>query len=128
MVSYFQGNVEPNAAELGFRLEAYVHTRLLEHLEMIPLSSQVFYHKPFNNKPSINALAFKPGEIDFIVKIGENVIPIEVKYTTEISAIDASTIRGNLKKYQRPFGIVLYGGSPYIDEEAKIIYFPYWYL
>jgi predicted AAA+ superfamily ATPase len=128
MVSYFQGNVEPNAQELGFRLEAYVHTRLLEHLEMIPVSSQIYYHKPFVQKMSTEALSFKPGEIDFILQIGERVIPIEVKLTEQLAAIDTTLMQEYLKKYKRPFGIVLYGGSPHIDEDAKIIYFPYWYV
>lgn len=128
MVSYFQGNIEPNEQELGFRLEGYIHTRLQEHLERIPLSSQIYYHKPFTLKSSADALTFKPGEIDFIVQIGERIIPIEVKSTMKLADIDTSLMRSYLKKYCRPFGIVLYGGSPHIDVEERIIYFPYWYV
>jgi predicted AAA+ superfamily ATPase len=128
MVSYFQGNIEPNDQELGFRLEGYVHMRLLEHLEMIPVSSQIFYHKPFVQKASTDALSFKPGKLDFILQIGEHLVPAQVKLTEKLAEIDTRLLQAYLKKYNRPYAIVLYGGSPYIDEDAKIIYFPYWYI
>ena len=128
MVSYFQGNIEPNQQELGFRLEAYLHTRLIEQLEQIPLSSQIYYHKPFAPKSTGDSLVFKPGEIDFIVQIGERIIPIEVKSTMKIAEIDTTQMKTYLKQYQRPFGIILYGGSPHVDEENRIIYFPYWFV
>lgn len=128
MVSYFQGTLDPSPQESGFRLEGYIHTRLLEHLQHIPFSSKIYYHKPFLFKSSADALTFKPGEIDFIVQIGERVIPIEVKSTTKLSEIDTTLICDYLTKYRRPFGIILYGGSPHVDVEKKIIYFPYWYV
>jgi predicted AAA+ superfamily ATPase len=128
MVSYFQGNIDPSPQEAGVRLEGYIHTRLLERLERISLSSQIYYNKPFAFKSSADALTFKPGEIDFIIQIGERIIPIEVKSTTKLAEIDTNLMCDYLTKYRRPFGIILYGGSPHIDLEKKIIYFPYWYV
>jgi predicted AAA+ superfamily ATPase len=128
MVTYYQGDMEPSMQELGFRLEGYVHTRILEHLEALPMSSQLYYHKPFVYKTSTDALSFKPGEIDFIVQVGTRIIPIEVKLTESIREIDTTLMVAYLKKYDRPYGIILYGGSPYVDTQQKLIYFPYWYL
>jgi predicted AAA+ superfamily ATPase len=128
IVTYFQGDYQPTDQELGFRLEAYIHTRLVEHLEAIPIQSQIYYHKPFTIKPSIDALSYKPGELDFIVVIGKKIIPIEVKLTAKIRDIDTSRLEEYMRNYQRSFGLVVYGGSPYLDESKNIFYFPYWYL
>jgi predicted AAA+ superfamily ATPase len=125
LVSYFT-NPNPTDQELGFRLESYVHTRLIDCLARIPIKSGIYYYKPFSIKPSNDALSFGAGEIDFVIKIGREVIPIEVKLTPRHKEIDTQLLEEFIAKYKSKFGIVLYGGSTIVDQAKKIIYFPYW--
>ncbi len=71
---------------------------------------------------------FKKGEIDFIVELGKRVIPIEVKLTPRVSEINTQLIEEYLATQNTPFGIILYGGAPFIDEQKKLVYYPYWLL
>ena len=125
LVSYYTSAV-PTAQELGFRLESYIHTRLVHYLAQIPQKSSIYYYKPFTIKPSNNALSFGPGEIDFVIKLGRTLIPIEVKMTTKHAEIDTSLLEDFVQKYQAKFGIVLYGGSSFVDLNKQIIYLPFW--
>lgn len=125
LVSYFV-NHNPNPQELGFRLESYVHKRLIDCLSRIPTKSGIYYYKPFSIKPSNDALSFGAGEIDFVIKIGRDVIPIEVKLSSRHKEIDTQLMEDFIKSYHSKFGIVLYGGSMIVDRDRKIIFFPYW--
>jgi predicted AAA+ superfamily ATPase len=128
IVGYYTGNINPDSQELGFRLEAYIHCQIIRSLEKIPLKSQIFYYKPFTIKPSNNALHFKQGEIDFVVRIGSRVIPIEVKLATQTVDIDTKTIENYINTYAPPFGLVIYGGAPFIDKTRKLVFLPYWMI
>ncbi len=125
LVSYFL-NPKPSAQDLGFRLESYTHTRLIDCLSRIPVKSSIYYYKPFTIKPSNNALSFGSGEIDFILQIGRELIPIEVKSTQRFQDIDTQLVEAFIKQYHCKFGIVLYAGSTHVDHDKKIIYFPFW--
>ncbi len=125
LVSYYS-TTTPSSQELGFRLESYVHTRLVDYLAQIPQKSSLYYYKPFTIKPSNDALSFGPGEIDFVIKIGRAVIPVEVKMTARHAEIDTGLLEDFVKKYGSKFGIVLYGGSTIVDLDRKILFLPYW--
>jgi predicted AAA+ superfamily ATPase len=125
LVSYFS-TMKPNEQEIGFRLEAYVHTRLVDTLSKIPQKGSIYYYKPFTIKASNNALSFGAGEIDFVVKLGREIIPIEVKLESRYQKIDTSTIEEFLKKYPAKFAVILYGGSTVVDLDKKIVFFPFW--
>ena len=125
LVSYFV-HANPNAQELGFRLESYVHTRLIDCLSRIPNKSGIYYYKPFSIKPSNNALSFGAGEIDFVIKLGRALIPIEVKLAQRHKDIDTKLMEEFIKKYKAKFGVVLYGGSTIVDHDKKIVFFPFW--
>ncbi len=125
LVSYFV-DPKPNAQDLGFRLESYTHTRLIDCLAHIPVKSGIYYYKPFSIKPANDALSFGSGEIDFVLQTGRQVIPIEVKSTQRFQDIDTHLVEAFIKKYSSRFGLVLYGGSTHVDHDKKIIYFPFW--
>lgn len=98
------------------------------YMEQIPLKSSLYYYKPFSIKPSNQALDFKKGEIDFVVVIGKRTIPIEVKLTHKLSSIDTTLIQQYIKEQRSPYGVVLYGGSPFVDREHRLIFYPYWLI
>lgn len=127
-VSYFTGDLDANDQNDGFRLEASIHAKLFQILENLSFSAGVFYYKPYTQKESTGDLVFLKGEIDFIIRIGSKIIPIEVKMGTNIRNFQLDTIKDFVTANKLEFGIVLYGGSPFIDEESKLIYYPYWMI
>ncbi len=128
VVGYYTGTMYPDSQELGFRLEAYIHSQLIRHLESIPLKTQIYYYKPFSIKPSNKAIYFKQGEIDFVIKIGSRIVPIEVKLTRETGDIDTKTLENFISSNKLPFGIVIYGGAPFMDKSRNIVFLPYWMI
>jgi predicted AAA+ superfamily ATPase len=109
---------------LGFQLEGYIHARLSYRVFNSVYKSELGYYKP--HKLEGDNLRFDPGEIDFILTYGKRVVPIEVKMTDDISQINTKYIQDFLNSQCAPFGIVIYGGSPYIDHKNNILYWPYW--
>lgn len=128
LVGYYTGTISPDLQDLGFRLESYVHCQVMRTLESLPLKSSVYYYKPFSIKPSNGALYFKQGEIDFVVKIGARLVPIEVKLTRHLHEVDSSALEDYVRAKRLPFGVVAYGGAPTIDRTKKIVYFPFWMI
>lgn len=74
-----------------------------------------------------NKVKYAPGEIDFLFKKGKKIIPIEVKAADDIGQINLTHITSFLKENKTAsFGIVLYGGVPYVDKKNFILFWPYW--
>jgi predicted AAA+ superfamily ATPase len=88
--------------------------------------SELGYFKP-HKLEGVN-VRFLPGEIDFVVQSGKRIIPIEVKLTDQISQIELSVFKEFMHKNKSPFGIVIYGGAPYMNKDLNIIYWPYWMI
>jgi predicted AAA+ superfamily ATPase len=128
IVSYYTAKIQPSPQEAGFRLESYIHTRLISYLECIPLKTALYYYKPFSLKPSNQSFYFKPGEIDFVIVIGDRQIPIEVKMGSKLAEIDTELIEQYVKEQKSCYGIILYGGAPHCDTQRKLIYYPYWLI
>ncbi len=112
----------------GFRLEASIHAKLFQIVENLSFSASIFYYKPYAQKESTGDLFFLKGEIDFILRIGSKIIPIEVKMGTNTRNFQLDTIKKFVSENKLEYGIVLYGGSPFIDEDAKLVYYPYWLI
>ncbi len=124
IVSYLLG--APNIEEAtGPKIEGYVHARLSCLIQKTPLKTELGYFKPYKVEKG-GDIKFFPGEIDFIYQVGKRTIPIEVKATREPQDIDKRLITEIVHKYGFPFGIVLYGGVPFLDKEEKLVYWPWW--
>ena len=78
------------------------------------------------DKCSNNKVKYSGGEIDFIIKMGTSILPIEVKKQALISQIKIENLVEFMKKKKLKLGIILYGGVPYLDEKNSILYWPYW--
>ncbi len=124
IVWYLTG-IPPEGDAIGHIIEGMVHARLQQILSDQPEKSELGYYKPYevdiNNKTK-----FKPGEIDFLIRVGKRIVPIEVKSTTSLHGIDTPILDAFVADNKLPFGIVLYGGVPYADVAKKRIYWPYW--
>lgn len=124
IVTYLTGQDDIQKVR-GSRIEGIIHARLNQILQHIPLKLEISYFKP-HTKDSDGKIKYFSGEIDFIVRKADEYIPIEVKSTNQISQIDTMLISEFIKKHQSKIGIILYGGLPYWDAQAKLLYFPFW--
>ncbi|MGK5089632.1 hypothetical protein WDW86_18930 [Bdellovibrionota bacterium FG-2] len=126
IVSYISGDLEARDS-IGYRVEGLVHTRLAAILGRIPLKSELGYYKV--HTVDINEkVKFQGGEIDFILRLGKGVLPIEVKATDNRANIKTGTILDFMSRYRVSLGIVLYGGVPYFDKGNQILYWPFWLI
>ena len=70
---------------------------------------------------------YLPGEIDFILRRGNRVIPIEVKAGRDRSNFNLKNLENLLQENRKiPFGIVLYGGVPYTYHKRRLLFWPWW--
>lgn len=125
IVSYLTGEYSADIINTGFRIEGYVHARLSYMVYNSVIKSHLNYYKPHSLDTNKN-IRYQPGEIDFIFTHGKKIIPIEIKSTNRRRNIDTHLLTKFLKNQRLPFGVVLYGGEPYIDYSLKILYWPYW--
>lgn len=126
LVHYYLGQ-SPWREERGFTIESMVHTALVRIAGLMPLKTSIYYYKPYSIDTNAK-VKYQQGEVDFLFQVGSSFIPIEVKATSDIRAIDTTLMRMVMKDRRMKYGIVCYGGVPYIDTKAKIIYWPYWWL
>jgi predicted AAA+ superfamily ATPase len=116
----------PENEKRGFRIEGYIHARLDHFIKNASLKYELGYYKPHTIDKN-NKVKYSPGEIDFILKKGNQILPIEVKATDNIGQINTSHLVTFLKAHKSAsFGIILYGGVPYRDKKNNILYWPYW--
>lgn len=124
IVSYLNADLQAT----GQKIEGLVHQRLNTVIKnLIPLKALLHYYKPYTIDVN-NKVKFSPGEIDFVLCLGEKIIPIEVKKSFELNTIKVPLLRQFVNEKKLPFGIVAYGGVPLWDKSSKILYWPYWLI
>ncbi len=126
IVSYLTSSLALGS-DLGVRVEGYVHARLSAYIYNTVFKSELSYFKP-HALDSAGHVRYLPGEIDFILKSGKKLIPIEVKSTVQPEMADFSLLIDFIKTKKCPFGLVIYGGVPKKDLKNKILFWPYWLL
>lgn len=126
LLHYYLGQ-SPWEGDRGFTIESMVHTALVRMTGLVPLKTAIYYYKSYSMDTNAK-VKYQPGEIDFLVQVGSCFIPIEVKATSDIQAIDTTLMKKVMKEHHMPYGIVCYGGVPYVDTRAKIVYWPYWWI
>lgn len=125
IVTYLTGTTDISTT-VGQRVEGMVHARLEAIIKnQIPLKSSLHYFKPYSIDVN-KKIKYKPGEIDFIFKIGSRVIPLEAKSTASMDGLDISLLKQFVQEEKAPYGIVLYKGVPHWDMPARILYWPFW--
>ncbi len=126
IVSYVSGDLEIKDNS-GYRIEGLVHSRLVSILGRIPLKSELGYYKAHTIDVN-EKVKFQAGEIDFVLRIGKRILPIEVKTTANRANIKAGTLLDFMKKYRISTGVILYGGVPFYDKGTQILYWPFWLI
>lgn len=126
IVSYLTADLELNL-KIGPRVESYVHARLASFVANSVFKSSLSYYKPYILDTNDN-VKYQPGEIDFILTVGSKNIPMEVKSSMEISKIDTTIMKNFMKEHRSSFGVIIYGGVPYLNKKEKLLYWPYWMI
>ncbi len=112
----------------GFRVEGYVHSRLVHFVSNSPLKASLHYYKPYTIDVN-DKIKYQEGEVDFIFQHGHRMIPIEVKASIDIGSINLEPIKSFMIKYPKvPFGIIIYGGVPQFNKSKNLLFWPYWLL
>ncbi len=128
IVTYLSGEASPDRAELGHRVEGVVHARLDQWVKNGLFKHELGYFKPYVLDDH-GKIKYRRGEIDFILKSGRRVLPMEVKLDEQIAALDTSALENLLREHPRvPFGVVFYGGTPFRDTKKRLLYWPFWAL
>ncbi len=120
-LSYYlhQGTVDKN----GYDLENIISCQLQHLRNVSSFAINISYYKPYYVTPS-NQIKYQDGEIDFIVETANTIIPIEVKSAVKIQNIHTRHLKTFMEKYNVPYGIIFYQGSPYKDKKQNIYYLP----
>jgi predicted AAA+ superfamily ATPase len=132
MISYLTDARETNSEREGAVIESYINARLDNILQLRPRKASLAYFKPYSIKDSgqKNELRFKPGEIDFVVYFGalssRKSAGLEVKRAVDVANDSLTTLLDAMTQKIIKRGIVLYGGMPRVDEERKLIFWPWW--
>lgn len=120
--SYLCGDLDLKV-NIGQKIEGVVHARLNLLRLQRPLKNALHYFKPYKTDP-IKGIKFLPGEIDFIFKEGRRIVPLEVKATDQLKNCDIKFLEDYVNRERLPFGIILYGGMPFV--QGKIVFYPWW--
>lgn len=66
-------------------------------------------------------------EVDFVVRVGEKVVPFDVTYSSQRSVKKIRNLEAFLKENPKvDFAVYLYRGSLKFDQENKILFLPAW--
>lgn len=103
--------------EAGFTFQTVIHTLLRERF---PLADTTIHYWRTKDK----------AEVDFIIRSGERVTPLEVKYRDMKKIEIQRSFRSFLKKYQPEFAYII--NKSYNEQTlvgtTKVRYLPYWEL
>jgi len=101
----------------GAHLENVVLSDLVAWRDAHPATPQVLHWRTVNGE-----------EVDFVVELGDRLLPIEVKATTRPSPSDARHLRTFCEQYGEavPGGLLLHGGEEVVWLARGILAAPWW--
>ncbi len=123
IVTYLKGYTDKD--NRGSQTEGYIHARLNNLIKNTVYKSTLSYFKEYDIA-STGMVRYTSGEIDFIITQGKKIIPIEVKHTKDLSQIKTDTLESFIHKQKCHFGIVIYGGVPFVEKTKRLVFWPYW--
>jgi predicted AAA+ superfamily ATPase len=111
---------------LGYKIEGLVYSRLSYLLQFeLTKNKGIYFYKNYK-VTSDGSLRFSKGEVDAVYQAGPNVIPIEIKATSNWRDIDIHPIQNLISKHSLPYGLIVYGGEP--RKVENIYFWPYWLI
>ena len=99
---------------IGNRFENMVINEIIKKINPFSPIADFFFWRSSGGK-----------EIDLIIDFKEKIIPCEIKWTDNISHVKIGALINFLKNYKKAsYGIVIYNGDFFVDNNNKIIYLP----
>ncbi len=120
LISYFTGikdlAILNQTGLVGHRFENWFLNELCTFLDPIGDYYKIYFWRTHSGQ-----------EVDFVVIIGEKVVPIEVTYSTQsLPNKIRNLIAFMTDNPKSTFGVYIYRGPMKIDKENKIVYLPAW--
>ena len=120
LISYFTGinqlSVLSQAGLIGHRFENWFLNELSSFLDPRSVYHKVYFWRTHSRQ-----------EVDFVVQLGEKVVPFEVTYSSQRSAKKIRNLKAFLAENSKvDFAVYLYRGSLEFDQESKILFLPAW--
>ncbi len=120
MISYFTGIKELSILNqtglIGHRLENWFLNELNSFMDPIGEYHKIYFWRTHSGQ-----------EVDFVVQIGEKIIPFEVTYSSQTLPKKIRNLKAFLDDNPKAsIAVYLYRGSLKFDEENKILFLPTW--
>ena len=122
LISYLTGihdtHVLANTGLVGHRFENWLLNELLTWTDSKVERDTIYFWRTNHGL-----------EVDFVVSIGAQIIPIEVTYSTHALSKKARHLKEFIEREPKAkWGIYVYNGNFQIDHSHKIIYLPAWMI
>lgn len=120
LISYFTGIKELpiliQTASIGHRFENWFLNELNSFMDYLNEYHKIYFWRTYSGQ-----------EIDFIVQIGQKVIPFEVTYSKQIIRKKIRNLKSFLNHNPKTlFAVYLYLGPLKFDKKDKILFIPAW--
>ncbi len=122
LVSYLTGihefSILKTTNMLGYRFENWFLNEINTWLDAQTAHHQVFYWRTGAG-----------AEVDFVITLGNKVIPFEVTYASSIETKKLNNLKNFMKSTsQVPLGVFCYNGKLEFDSENNILFLPAWMI
>lgn len=122
LISYFTGIIDFSILNqtglIGHRFENWFLNELNTFMDSLCEFHKIYFWRTHSGQ-----------EVDFIVQIGQKIIPFEITYSTQVLSKKINNLKKFLKNNQKAdFSIYLYRGDLKFDKKNKILFLPAWML
>lgn len=122
LISYFTGIIDflilNQTGLIGHRFENWFLNELNTFMDSLCDFHKIYFWRTHSGQ-----------EVDFVVQIGQKIIPFEVTYSTQTIPKKIRNLKAFLKdNHKATFSIYLYRGALKFDKKNKILFMPAWMI
>lgn len=122
LISYFTGIIDFSILNqtglIGHRFENWFLNELNTFMDSLCDFHKIYFWRTHSGQ-----------EVDFVVQIGQKIIPFEVTYSTHAILKKINNLKAFLKDNRKAtFSIYLYRGALKFDKKNKILFMPAWMI
>ena len=122
LISYFTGIIDflilNQTGLIGHRFENWFLNELNTFMDSLCNFHKIYFWRTHSGQ-----------EVDFVVQIGQKIIPFEVTYSTQAIPKKIHNLKAFLKdNHKATFSIYLYRGALKFDKKNKILFMPAWMI
>ena len=122
LISYFTGIIDflilNQTGLIGHRFENWFLNELNTFMDSLCDFHKIYFWRTHSGQ-----------EVDFVVQIGQKIVPFEVTYSTQTIPKKIRNLKAFLKdNHKATFSIYLYRGALKFDKKNKILFMPAWMI